>query len=125
METRIDFTCSVIETPALILPSREIGASIDFLGIVRELENGTSLKGLQYEAHEPMARKHLLNHIRELNTVHRCAAVHFIHRLGWVPVNDASLFIRVLSAHRREALNFLGEFIDRLKKDVPIWKIVP
>ena len=124
METKIDFTYSVIETPALILPSREIGASIEFQGIVRELENGSALKGLQYEAHEPMARKYLLNHIRELNTVHRCTAVHFIHRLGWVPVNDASLFIRVLSAHRREALNFLGEFIDRLKKDVPIWKIV-
>lgn len=124
METKIDFTYSVIETPALILPSREIGASIEFQGIVRELENGSALKGLQYEAHEPMARKYLLNHIQELNIVHSCTAVHFIHRLGWVPVNDASLFIRVLSSHRREALNFLGEFIDRLKKDVPIWKIV-
>ncbi len=45
METKIDFTYSVIETPALILPSREIGASIEFQGIVRELENGSALKG--------------------------------------------------------------------------------
>jgi molybdopterin synthase catalytic subunit len=46
----------------------------------------------------------------------------FIHRLGWVPVGEASLFVRVLSAHRGEALRFLAEAINRLKTDVPIWK---
>jgi len=46
----------------------------------------------------------------------------FIHRTGWVPVGEASLFIRVLSAHRGEALQFLAKAIDLLKQDVPIWK---
>jgi len=50
--------------------------------------------------------------------------VEFIHRLGWVPVGEASLYIRVLSSHRAEGLRFLADSIDRLKQDVPIWKRV-
>jgi len=122
MHVVIEFTHSPITPPALDLPSREIGASLEFSGIVRELENGAPLKGLHYEAHEPMARKYLLRHIEEVRAAQRCEAVHFIHRLGWVPVNEASLFVRVLSAHRGEALGFLTELINRLKTDVPIWK---
>jgi molybdopterin synthase catalytic subunit len=50
------------------------------------------------------------------------AGVTWIHRLGWVPVGEASLFLRVQSAHRAEALNFCALAIDAMKRDVPIWK---
>jgi molybdopterin synthase catalytic subunit len=122
MLIEIHFTAEPIVTPPEKLPSREIGAAVEFLGIVRELENGDALAGLFYEAYEPMARQVLQRHFEELAVIHPCAAVHFIHRKGWVPVGEASLFIRVLSSHRREALAFLGDAIDRLKLDVPIWK---
>ena len=121
MEKQITFTSSPIAIPPAALPSREIGACVEFQGIVRELEQGQSLAGLQYEAHESMARRHLERIFDELCAVHPCAAVFFIHRLGWVPVGEASLFVRVLSAHRGEALRFLADAIDRLKADVPIW----
>lgn len=124
MEILITFTTEAIVTPAVAWPSREIGASLEFLGIVRELEQGTALTGLFYEAYEPMARRRLEEHFSELARVHPCAVVQFIHRLGWVPVGEASLFIRVLSAHRSEALAFLAAAVDRLKQDVPIWKRV-
>jgi molybdopterin synthase catalytic subunit len=52
-----------------------------------------------------------------------CASVTFIHRLGWVPVQETSLFLRVLAAHRGPALRFCAEAIDRMKADVPIWKV--
>ena len=122
MEARIIFTQERIVIPSLALPSREIGACLEFQGIVRELERDRRLAGLQYEAHEPMARRHLARIFEELNAVHPCAEVIFIHRLGWVPVGEASLFLRVISAHRGEALQFLGEAVNRMKMDVPIWK---
>jgi molybdopterin synthase catalytic subunit len=122
MEKQITFTTSPIVIPAAVLSSREIGACVEFQGIVRELEQGQSLAGLQYEAHESMARKHLERIFEDLCTAHPCAAVLFIHRLGWVPVGEASLFVRVLSSHRGEALRFLAEAVDRMKADVPIWK---
>jgi molybdopterin synthase catalytic subunit len=122
MLIEIQFTAGPIVVPPPELPTREIGAAVEFLGIVREMENGEPLAGLHYEAYEPMARRVLLRHFEELAAWHPCAAVVFIHRTGWVPVGEASLFIRVLSSHRKEALAFLGEAIERLKQDVPVWK---
>lgn len=124
MVVDIHFTAGPIVIPPEVLPSREIGAAVEFRGIVREMEQGNALGGLQYEAYEPMARILLQRHFEELAAIHPCAAVHFIHRTGWVPVGEASLFIRVLSAHRGEGLAFLAAAIDRLKLDVPIWKRV-
>jgi len=124
MLVEILFVPDPIVVPALALPSREIGAVVEFQGLVREIEGDHALDGLRYEAYEPMARKVLEKHLRELGEIHGCDAVHFIHRLGWVPVGEASLYIRVLSSHRAEALRFLADSIDRLKLDVPIWKLL-
>jgi len=122
MKTEILFTHEPIVVPPLGLPSREIGACVEFQGIVREMEGEQTLTGLFYEAYEAMARPLLEKHFAELAAIHPCADVLFIHRLGWVPVGEASLFVRVISAHRGESLRFLADAIDRLKKDVPIWK---
>jgi molybdopterin synthase catalytic subunit len=122
MDISIEFTTGPIVPPVLVLPTREIGACVEFLGIVRELEQGAALSGLHYEAHESMAARQLRRIFEELNAAHPCAAVQFIHRLGFVAVGEASLFIRVLASHRGEALRFCAEAIDRMKADVPIWK---
>ncbi len=122
METHIAFTHAPIVVTPLALPSREVGACVEFQGLVRETEGGQALTGLHYEAYEPMARTELARIFVELHAAHPCASVTLIHRLGWVPVGEASLFIRVLAAHRGEALRFLAEAIDRMKADVPIWK---
>lgn len=123
MKIDIHFTTEPIVVPPAVWPSREIGACLEFRGIVREREGDASLIGLHYEAYEPMARRVLERHLAELAALHPCAAVLFIHRLGWVPVSEASLFIRVLSAHRGEGLALLAATVDRLKQDVPIWKV--
>ena len=122
MRVEILLTHEPIVIPPLALPSREIGACVEFSGIVRETEGAQTLAGLHYEAYEPMARTQLARIFAALHAAHPCAAVHFIHRLGWVPVGEASLYIRVLAAHRGEALRFLAHAIDRMKADVPIWK---
>jgi molybdopterin synthase catalytic subunit len=122
MLTSIAFTSGPIVIPPVELPNREIGACVEFHGIVRELERGAALAGLHYEAYEPMAKRRLESIFTELNAAHPCAAVTFIHRLGWTPVGETSVYIRVLSSHRGEALAFCGLAIDRMKMDVPIWK---
>jgi len=124
MKIEIVFTNEPIVVPVLELPSREIGACAEFQGIVRELEGEKALSGLFDEAYEGMARTLLERHFAELARLHPCDEVLFVHRLGWVPVGEASLYVRVLSAHRGEGLRFVADAIDRLKKDVPIWKRV-
>ncbi|MGL4399259.1 MAG: molybdopterin synthase catalytic subunit [Luteolibacter sp.] len=122
MEIEIQFTAEPIVIPPAHRSSREIGAVVEFHGIIREMENERALEGLFYEAYETMARKVLHQHLVELGEIHGCATVLFIHRTGWVPVGEASLYLRVASSHRAEALRFLADSIDRLKLDVPIWK---
>jgi molybdopterin synthase catalytic subunit len=123
MELEIIFTLEPILTELVVLPSREIGSVLEFQGLVREMEEGKALDGLFYEAHVPMARRILERHLLELQERHPVVSVLFMHRLGWVPVGEASLVIRVLSSHRAEGLAFLAEAVIRLKQDVPIWKM--
>ena len=122
MQIEIHFANAPIVVPRLRLPSREIGACVEFQGIVRGTEAGKPLEGLVYEAYEPMAERELRTIIDQVAAQHSCEQVVFIHRVGWVPVGEASLFIRVLAKHRGEALRFCNDLIDRMKKDVPIWK---
>ncbi|MEY4916243.1 MAG: hypothetical protein RL616_156 [Verrucomicrobiota bacterium] len=122
MKTHIEFTRAPIVVPAQKNSSREIGACLEFSGIVRELEHGKTIPGLSYEAHEPMARTQLEKILRELGAKHPFEEIFFIHRLEFVPVGEASLFIRITSRHRQASLAMMAELIDRLKADVPIWK---
>lgn len=105
------------------MAGREIGAVLEFSGVVRELENGKKIPGLHYEAYEPMARTQLEKICTELAAKHPCEEIWFIHRLEFVPVGEASLFIRINARHRGPALALMAELIDRLKADVPVWKI--
>ena len=122
MKTHIEFTRSPIVPPALTTDSRETGACLEFSGIVREAENGSKIPGLFYEAYEPMARKILESILQELSERYPCEAAYFIHRLEFVPVGAASLYVRVLSKHRQAGLELMTELINRLKLDVPVWK---
>jgi len=44
-----------------------------------------------------------------------------IHRIGTIPVGETAIWIGVASAHRNEAFVLLAEFLNQLKRDVPIW----
>ena len=123
MKINIAFISAPISRPPLRSTSLEIGAVAEFEGIVRGHENGANIEGLYYEAYESMAEKIMRAIFEGLATEHPCDAVEFIHRLGWVPVGESSLFIRVQSKHRGPAFGLLQECINRMKKDAPIWKV--
>jgi molybdopterin synthase catalytic subunit len=117
------FTNDIIQEPAVSLSSHEVGACVEFWGIVREQEGERTLAGLHYEAYEAMARREFTRIEAELNVTYPIVDALLIHRLGWVPVGEPSLFVRVLAKNRRPALHYCGELIDRMKADVPIWKV--
>jgi molybdopterin synthase catalytic subunit len=100
-----------------------IGAVAEFTGIVRGMEAGEAIAALEYQAYEPMASKVMVRLLEELAKKHPCHSADVIHRAGIIPVGEAAIFIRVRAEHRSEAFALLTTFIDRLKADVPIWKI--
>ena len=98
------------------------GAVVLFLGTTRQFTAGRETASLDYECYADMARRKL----EELETQARerwplvgCAIV---HRVGHVPLGDASVAIAVSSPHRREAFEAGQWLIDTLKQIVPIWK---
>lgn len=103
------------------------GAVVAFLGITRGITSDASdgqrfTERLAYDAYQQMAEAKLA----ELEVAARgrwplveCLVV---HRLGEVPVTEASVAVVASSPHRRDAFEAAEWLIDTLKQDVPIWK---
>jgi molybdopterin molybdotransferase len=98
------------------------GAVVEFRGFVRAAENGQPIAALEYEAYEEMATREMRRLLESLAERHPCIAASVVHRIGVVPAGDTAVYVGVTSLHRAEAIFLLGEFLDRLKQDVPIWK---
>ena len=98
------------------------GARIVFDGIVRPVEDGAKIKGLDYEAYRPMAEQQLAIIGNDLVEKHGLLRMDIEHSYGFVPNYACSFRLVIDSRHRKEGLKAMDEFIDRLKVDVPIWK---
>ena len=105
-------------------PDPGAGALVRFEGRVRGEEKGATIDALQYEAYASMAKQQMEKIARNLDARHPCLAVRVRHRVGRVPVGEAAILVEISARHRREAFAFLAEFMDELKRDVPIWKAV-
>ncbi len=69
-----------------------------------------------------MARKELFAICDLARSKWTLSRIAVFHRLGEVPVREASVVIAVSSSHRRESIEALHFLIDTLKARVPIWK---
>jgi len=98
------------------------GAVARFDGVVRGIEEGADITGLEYEAYISMAEKGIREILEELALAHPFLLARVHHRIGFVPVGDAAILMDIHSKHRAEAFAVLAKFMDRLKLDVPIWK---
>ncbi|CAM2006468.1 molybdenum cofactor biosynthesis protein MoaE [Acanthopleuribacter pedis] len=101
----------------------ECGAVLTFSGTVRNHHLARQVEQLAYEAYAPMALKELNRVVdamyREQPEV-RFAQV--VHRFGTMPVGASSIFLTVATPHRPAGFAALRFLIDRIKRDVPIWK---
>jgi molybdopterin synthase catalytic subunit len=98
------------------------GAVVEFHGIVRDHEDGRTIRAIEYECHREMALHQLLLIAEETASTHGLIDLTIIHRVGTVPAGEGSLYVRAVASHRGEAFAAAMELISRLKEDVPIWK---
>lgn len=110
-----------LEAPSAIV-DLAAGAMVDFFGVVRELEDGREIEGIEYEAHTQMARHQLEKIARQAVCDFRLRCVVIHHRVGFVRAGEASLFVRVTGQHRPEAFSASQWVVDELKRKAPIWK---
>ena len=77
---------------------------------------------LEYEAYYEMALKVLRTICEEACNKWKLLAIAVDHRVGVVPVGEASVIIAASSAHRLDAIQGMHYCIDELKRRVPIFK---
>ena len=117
----IEFQIEPLVAPPLSA-GEEIGAVVEFWGLVRAGEGGKTIGGLVYEIYAPMAEKALRRILEDLRREHPFETAVVLHRSGVVKVGEASIYLRITSSHRAEAFVVSQELMNRLKKEVPIWK---
>ncbi len=100
----------------------DCGAIVLFLGTTRDHHDGRRVTRLSYEAYEPMA-------LAALEKIEHAAVERFevtscriVHRLGEVPLAEASVAVVVVATHRGPAFDACRFAMDELKRAVPIWK---
>jgi molybdopterin synthase catalytic subunit len=120
----IELTHQPIDTGALLQQASrpEAGAVVLFLGTTRELTNGRQTVSLDYDAYGEMAEKKLAELEAEARRRWPVVECCIVHRLGPVPLAEASVAIVVSTPHRADAFAAGEWLIDTLKRDVPIWK---
>src|SRR5690349_10344574 len=101
-------------------PSR--GAVVVFHGTVRDSHAGRPVEKLTYSAYRSMARDGLVRIVTDLESAYEDLRAAVVHRLGEVPVGEASVVIAVASPHRAAAYEASRLALERLKAEIPIWK---
>ena len=121
-EARLEAPKEDVDPSTSLRTSLSAGAVVDFFGVVRQLEDGREIDGIDYEAHEAMA-EHQMKIIADAAVkTFRLNQVLLHHRTGFVRTGEASLFLRVSAQHRAAAFEASKWIVDELKKKVPIWK---
>lgn len=98
------------------------GATVLFVGMTRDHNEGRSVERLEYEAYPAMAEREMDGIASEAKARWPVARIAVVHRTGVVPIGEASVAIAASSAHRADAFEAARFVIDRLKEVVPIWK---
>lgn len=102
---------------------KKAGAIGCFIGIVREtgLKVG-KVRFLEYEAYPKVAMKQLEKIRDELVMKHGLVDLLINHVVDHVEVGEDVLYVLAAGGHRREVFAALQEAVERLKKEVAIWK---
>jgi molybdopterin synthase catalytic subunit len=98
------------------------GALVDFFGVVRGIENEQPIDGIEYQAFVEMAEIELKRIAEIARKDFMLGLVLIHHRIGFVPVGEPSLFVRVSASRRDTAFTGCQYIIEQLKARVPIWK---
>ena len=102
----------------------KFGASIYFLGTVRNTNDNKAVTGITYDSHDEMVIKSFEEIYNEANQKLdiKDKAVFIEHAKGYLNLGDVSIIIAVACKHRDQAYALSRYIIEEIKKRSPIWK---
>ncbi|ANI99016.1 molybdenum cofactor biosynthesis protein MoaE [Polynucleobacter wuianus] len=116
-----DFDVSA-EIAALRKGDPRVGAVVTFLGTVRDMNDGSQVKGMSLEHYPGMTEKALEEIIAQAKSRWDIYNTLIIHRVGPLLPEDQIVLVAVTSAHRGEAFAACEFIMDYLKTAAPFWK---
>lgn len=124
-ESRAELVEDSIDLEALVeaVTDPSCGAVVLFIGTVRNRNRGQVVDHITYDAYRSMALDKMEAIVSDLEASSSDLRVRISHRLGAIPVGEASVVIAVASPHRQTAYEASRLTLERLKSEVPIWKL--
>ena len=116
-----DFDLSA-EIAALRKGDPRVGAVVSFLGTVRDMNDGSQVKGMTLEHYPGMTEKALQEILDQAKARWDIYQTMVIHRVGPLLPEDQIVLVAVTSAHRGEAFAACEFIMDYLKTAAPFWK---
>jgi molybdopterin synthase catalytic subunit len=101
---------------------KKAGGTAVFIGSVREDGQMGKIVGIRYESYLEMAEDRMLRIEKSVLNKYKILRVKMIHRIGDLSVGEISVVVAVSAPHRAEAFRACRYVIERIKKEVPIWK---
>lgn len=112
------------------MPSRVLDEVMDvaaggvalFLGTVRDHGEAGKVVELDYQSYVGLAERKLLEIEKEVLRKWPVKKIRIVHRIGRLRLGEVSVAVALSTPHRAEAFEACRYAIDRIKRDVPIWK---
>ncbi|MFI8222524.1 molybdopterin synthase catalytic subunit MoaE [Pseudomonas sp. NPDC085632] len=99
-----------------------VGAVVNFIGYVRDLNISQSVSELFLEHYPGMTEKALEQIAAEARERWPLLGVEIVHRVGALSVSEPIVFVGVSSKHRHMAFEACAFIMDVLKTRAPFWK---
>ena len=99
-----------------------LGGLVLFCGMVRDHNLGKQVVRLDYEAYDSMAVRSMVAICESIESATAGVRMGIVHRVGSLAIGELAVLVAAAAPHRAEAFSACREAIERLKKEVPIWK---
>ncbi|AIO37283.1 moaE family protein [Burkholderia cenocepacia] len=122
-EVRVQY--APIDPGAEIAPiarNPNVGAVVNFLGVVRNEGDVDDVIALEVEHYPTMTEQALWSIVEEASARWRLEAVKIVHRAGRIPLGHPVVIVVVAAAHRAAAFDACEFVMDFLKTHAPFWK---
>jgi len=106
------------------IASKKCGASLFFMGTVRNENNDKKVTGITYDSHDGMVKKSFQEIYEEAKKKFKFETITIFveHAKGYVALGEVSILIAIACKHRKEVYEVSRFFIEEIKKRTPIWK---
>jgi molybdopterin synthase catalytic subunit len=110
------------EVDAMSKGRTDIGAIASFVGLARDMNDGSGVAAMTLEHYPGMTEKALAALVDEARARWTLLDVSVIHRVGRLLPGDPIVLVAVAGEHRGEAFAACEFIMDYLKTQAPFWK---